>query len=276
MNGKSIPLLILQIIIVMVSCNSPMNTGLIQELMEQEPAHFSDILKNKDEYEVQIIYTQIDRDEQNQPRFTKHYFNVDSTRYFYPASTVKMPMAFMALEYLNNQPADMHTTMLTDSAFSGQSRVTYDSSSADKLPSIGNYIRKIFLVSDNDAFNRLYEYVGMERSLKMLRDKGFTGSRIVHRLSIALTEEENRHTNPVYFTHGADTIWSEPAKYYSGPLPSPGPILKGDGFLQGDSIISEPMNFGSKNFIPLEELADMLAAVVFPEQLPVFDLTDED
>jgi hypothetical protein len=110
----------------------------------------------------------------------------------------------------------------------------------------------------------------------MLGDKGFTGSRIVHRLSIALTEEENRHTNPVYFTHGADTIWSEPAKYYSGLLPSPGPILKGDGFLQGDSIISEPMNFGSKNFIPLEELTNMLAAIVFPEQLPVFDLTDED
>jgi len=28
------------------------------------------------------------------------------------------------------------------------------------LPSIAQYIKKIFLVSDNDAFNRLYEFLG--------------------------------------------------------------------------------------------------------------------
>ena len=28
------------------------------------------------------------------------------------------------------------------------------------MPSLGHYIRKVFLVSDNDAHNRLYEFVG--------------------------------------------------------------------------------------------------------------------
>ena len=185
-------------------------------------------------------------------------------------------MAFLAMEYMNQQPPDLHTPMFTDSAYSGQTAVYVDSSAQYLVPTMGNYIRKIFLVSDNDAFNRLYEYVGMERIINELKAKGFPDSRIIHRLSIALSEEENRHTNPVNFVQDGDTIWKEPAKYYSGPLPSTGRIRKGKGYLKGDSVIPEPMDFSVKNFMPLEDLTDILTSVVFPGESPLFDLTEED
>ena len=56
------------------------------------------ILNFKNQYNIQIIYTKIDRDKNNFPHFTDYTFNVNKNNYFYPASTVKMPVAFLALE----------------------------------------------------------------------------------------------------------------------------------------------------------------------------------
>ena len=58
------------------------------------------ILQDPMGYRCQIIYTQIDRDKNNIPHFTNHYFNVDPNLYFNPASMVKMPLAFLSLEKL--------------------------------------------------------------------------------------------------------------------------------------------------------------------------------
>ncbi|NNE76628.1 MAG: hypothetical protein HKN31_06090, partial [Pricia sp.] len=51
-------------------------------------------------YEVQIRYTQIDRICDSLV-FTDYDFQVDCENYFYPASTVKLPIAVSALEELN-------------------------------------------------------------------------------------------------------------------------------------------------------------------------------
>ncbi len=74
-----------------------------------------------------------------------------------------MPLAFLALEKLNGLKSygiNKYTAMLTDSSCFKQTAVLQDSSSSDKLPCVAQYIRKIFLVSDNDAYNRLYEFLG--------------------------------------------------------------------------------------------------------------------
>jgi hypothetical protein len=72
----------------------------LENLLNQYP-EFGKILQNRDSFRVQIIYTQIDRDPRNNPSFKSYYFNVDSTKYFYPASTVKLPVALLALQKIN-------------------------------------------------------------------------------------------------------------------------------------------------------------------------------
>src|ERR1700752_3223453 len=74
---------------------------IIEQLMKARPGEFSDILRNRDSFRVQVIYTQIDRDKNNRPTFTNYYFNVDPAQYYYPASTVKLPTALLALEKIN-------------------------------------------------------------------------------------------------------------------------------------------------------------------------------
>src|SRR3954464_3773237 len=113
------------------------------------------ILNTPDSFQYQIIYTQINRDQKNKPDFKNFYLHVDSTQYFNPASTVKLPVALFALEKLNElniQGLDMNTTMLTDSAYSKQEKVYTDSTAQNNLPSIAQYIKRIFLISDNDAY----------------------------------------------------------------------------------------------------------------------------
>jgi hypothetical protein len=55
------------------------------------------VMQNADTYRLQIIYTRIDRTKKNKPVFTNYYYNYDPNLYYNPASTVKMPLAFLAL-----------------------------------------------------------------------------------------------------------------------------------------------------------------------------------
>jgi hypothetical protein len=69
----------------------------IENLMRTHPEYFNEILQKRDSFNVQIIYTQIDRQPDNTPNFKSHYFNYHPNNYRYPASTVKMPVALLAL-----------------------------------------------------------------------------------------------------------------------------------------------------------------------------------
>jgi len=72
--------------------------GSLEKLLLSQPERFSTVMQNADKYRLQIIYTQIDRDENNRPSFTSFTHRLDSGQYFYPASTVKLPAALLALE----------------------------------------------------------------------------------------------------------------------------------------------------------------------------------
>src|SRR5688572_12479740 len=115
------------------------NENLVENLMKTEPDNFQRILENKDKLEIQIIYTQIDRDQNNRPVFHSYYYAVDSNRYFYPASTIKLPMCLLALEKINQlqvQGLDKFTPMLHDSVYAGQLAVSRDATSENEMPSI--------------------------------------------------------------------------------------------------------------------------------------------
>ncbi|MCB9081962.1 MAG: serine hydrolase [Lewinellaceae bacterium] len=232
-------------------------------------------IANQPAYEVQLIYTQIDRDAQNVPHFTTYAFREDSNRYFYPASTVKMPAAFLALEKINELGLigfDRDASMLTGAGRPPQAGVASDTTSANGLPSIGHYIRKIFLVSDNDAFNRLYEFLGQAYLNRSLREKGYRHLRIIHRLSVSGFDTlGNQYTNPIAFQ---DAV-GKPVYFQGEGFSRDHSNLrlrgeqKGNGYLNGnDQLVNQPFDFSSKNYVGLRELHDMLQAVVFPEAVP--------
>jgi len=253
----------------------------LANLLRQYPDRFQSVLSNPD-YRVQIIYTQIDRNKDGEPQFTDRYFNINDSSYFYPASTVKLPIAILALQKLNElkiNGLDKNTTMITEADHSGQSEVYNDPSTPDGRPTIEHYIKKILLVSDNDAFNRLYEFLGQEYINNSLHKMGYDEVQIIHRLDISLTEDENRHTNPVRFFDTSGKLVYEKPSTESKLVYAKRNTKMGKGFYRAGELVNEPFDFSKKNRLSLTTLHNIVRSVMFPEAVPKrqrFKLTKED
>ncbi|MVM31970.1 hypothetical protein GO755_18110 [Spirosoma sp. HMF4905] len=243
---------------------------------------FQEVIKHPDTYRLQIIYTQINRDKANVPSFTNYYFHVDSTEYFNPASTVKLPLALLSLEKLNrlNKPnVTKFTSMQFDSAYSKQTKEWTDKTAQNGYPSIVHLIRKAFLVSENDPYSRMYEFVGQSEINRSLHAKGYLDTRITHRF-VRMTNDENRHTNPVRFIQDdGKLIYTQPAAYNEDPFDFRRVAKLGKGYYVRDSLVHQPFDFTERNKFPLEAFQQILQSVMFPMSVSAkqrFNLTKDD
>ncbi|HEU0063780.1 MAG TPA: serine hydrolase [Flavisolibacter sp.] len=262
--------------------NAQTNQWLKDLLLSKAPPLLKRVLNNPDSFQYQIIYTQINRDGSNDPYFSNYFVNVDRNRYFNPASTVKLPVVLASLEKLNTVVLNgitKYSFMLTDSSYTGETTALKDSTSANGYPSIAHYIKKIFLVSDNDAYNRLYEFVGQERLNKTLWEKGYKDIRITRRFT-PMTEEENRHTNSIRFMNKNKLVYQQPSENSALQFDFSKRIQFGKGhWNEKDSLINEPMDFTRHNNLPLEDLQKLLQSALFPLSVPEkmrFALTKDD
>lgn len=269
---------------IMTSSAQHIDTIFLKNLLESHPELFKSILDHPKQHEVQILYTQIDRDENNIPHFTSFGYRLDPSWYFYPASTVKLPASIFALEKINTlriNGLSKETRLKIDSAWDKQTVVSTDSSSANGLPSIGHYIKKILLTSDNDAYNRLFEFLGRADINQRLPKYGATGSRIVNRLAIGDKGEWAKHTNPFTFYEGDEIIYRQESQYDPKEYPLKlQNAIRGKGYRDAnDSLIHGPFSFEAMNVYPLSDQQLILKKLLFPETFAEeerFLLTSED
>ncbi len=265
-----------------ISTDSSRTDAFLENLLKQHPEFFDSVLLHRKDWNVQVIYTQIDRGANGIPALHHYYLNVNPNRYFYPASTVKFPTALLALQRLNElkeKGIDRNTTMITEAGFSGQTAVYNDPTTPDGKPTIAQYIRKILMVSDNDAYNRLYEFLGQGYINDELHKKGMPDVQLLHRLQISLSEEENRHTNPVRFLDANNKVlYEQPMQFNSKQYESRNDRM-GNSYYAGGKLQAGPMNFSRKNRISLEDLHTILVGLIFPNKVHAeqrFNLTEDD
>jgi hypothetical protein len=264
----------IQIAILFILCLNYLSCSKNQENpFHNIPAEFSvlkSVFNKPEKYKVQVIYTQIDRNDKNEPEFTDFNFHLNDGIYFYPASTVKLPVSILALEWLNEQKREginRESIMLTDSVRPSQVPAFYDSSSFNKLPSIEHYIKKILLVSDNDAYNRLYELLGQDYINSKMKEKGMHNTIINHRLSMPMSEEENRYFNPIRFnTVSGEPIMEIPARHTEMIYANKENPHIGKAYYSKAELIEFPMDFTFKNKYALTDLHGTLKRIVFPEK----------
>ncbi|MBK8923366.1 MAG: serine hydrolase [Saprospirales bacterium] len=256
----------------------------LERILATYSADFDSILSRPDIYEVQIIYTRIDRDKQQRPHFTSYHWNADSTRYFYPASTVKMPLALLALERINQLKRagypllSRNTYYAMDSVRMYQQHYYEDAGAPFQKPGIAHDIRQVFVVSDNLAYNHLFDFLGRERINTALRAKGYTRTGIVHRFNYP--GRDNRYASPITF-YDSKPLLQQAEQFDSTTWRNPQHHLqKGVGYRDArDSLVRAPFDFGSKNWFALTDMEKMLRAVLFPGAVPAqhrFDLTEND
>ena len=260
------------------------DTVFLKKLMLSKPELFDVILNHPTQNEVQIIYTQVNRDKNNKPSFKTFSYNLNAQRYFYPASTVKLAAVIFALEKINEikrKGLKAGLTMITDSSFKGQTRVTKDKSAENGKPSITHYVKKILLTSDNDAFNRLFEFIGRAEINSKLKKYGLTESRILNRLAIGDGGELERNTNPIDFYDSDKLIYHQPAQYddknYDLELTN---LTVGKGYMDNkDQLVLNPYSFANKNVFTIANQQSLMKRLMMPEAFSKkerFNLTAED
>ncbi len=264
----------LWLFLILIGCEpEPKNSPLLTEIFQSAGEKIPEVVANPENYRIQIIYTQIDRKKDQSPVFTTHTFRLDTTRYFYPASTVKFPAAVLALDKLTRYASlgiSKDSKVSIGTGFSGMTPVFNDSSSQSGDASIGHYIKKILVASDDDAFNRMYEFLGQEYLNERLWELGFSDVRISHRLSIPLSVEENRHTNPIQFydDQGRRMLGQPMARSPLDLTVNADGTLLGTAYISKGERVSKPLDFSKKNFYHLAEQQRFLRQIIFPEIMP--------
>jgi len=248
------------------------DTTFIRNLLLTQKEKFEELLNHAVEYRLQIVYSQINRDSHNFPHLSHFSFRSNPNEYFYPASLVKIPLAVIALEKLNdlNIPElDKYTRLKIDSAYTCQSTVISDASSPDGFPSIAHYIKKMFLVSDNDAYNHLYEFTGPELLNQRLASLSYKNARITHRFKSGCDTLSNRYTNPFTFLNSKnEIIYQQPMSYYPVLSCNPnGATYLGKGYLENGKYIAVPMDFTYSNNLPLKDIHKILISIIFSETM---------
>ena len=211
------------------------------------------VMDSLDQYELQARYTRIDRN-RDSIIFTDFNFQVNDSNYFYPASTVKTLTAILALEKLNEMDSlDRYTRFYVE----GDSIET----------TFANEIIKIFAVSDNEANNRLFEFLGQDRINMSLKDKGIAPVRISHRLSTENAFEVT--TKPlIVFLNDTTLSWLKPSVNKPAVPLALNRIKKGTAHYEENTLIKEPFDFNLKNYFPISAQNEVLKRIVFPEQFP--------
>ena len=142
-------------------------------------------------------------------------------------------------------------------------------------------LKRYFLVSDNDAYNRLYEFVGRAEINKKLQLYGLTTSRILNRYAVKDTEITSRHTNPVSFYSNGKLVYRQTGQFdaanYVIRLTN---TLMGRAYMDSsDNLVNRPFNMAGKNAFSLTDQQQVMKKLLFPEVLlpkERFKLTADD
>lgn len=266
-----------------VTCNFAISQAktddfLVQLFEKSENTVFRQVIENKKKYRVQIVYTKIDRDERNKPLVSNYYFNVDENAYFYPASMVKMPISFLSLEKLHKLKIDKYANISIHQDQPWQTGVSVDETAKEGRPSIAHYIKKVFLVSDNDASNRMYQFLGQEEINNSFKSKGYDHSRI-SRQFLRLTDQQHRITNSLVLYNREDTLLRQGSLMSNFPFNFSKEIMLGSAHYKGGTLVDSALNFTTHNSLSLEDMQKMLQAVMLPNSVKEnfrFDLAKED
>jgi hypothetical protein len=208
------------------------------------------VIKEASQRNLQIMLTEVNRNGQG-VGFTEHTYNLQTERYFYPASSIKLPLALLALEYCHQNKSINSTTPF---------KTTRDTN----YTTIRKEVEMIFAISDNEAFNRLYELLGPDVVNQKMKEKGIQHIRLSHRLSVP--DAADLHTGSCTFLidNTKKFTTDHVMNAYIKPLQVDN-IAMGKGYHVGDSLVMVPFDFSLKNQYAIQAQHETMKRLFFPD-----------
>ena len=241
------------------------------------------IKNNLFNHEIQILYSSIQRDSLGKPIFKEFSFNLDKNYYYYPASTVKLPIAILAIQKINylidkGFEISINTPFIVIDLKKDLMMFEKYSNNQNEVLSVANCIKKIFLYSNNECYNYLFDFLGRDEINYQLEKKGLNNTRIYHKF---LSNSDNVNSSEFLFISNGDTIYKQNSiksnlNESNTNLKS---VLKGKKFLLEGKLVNSPFDFSFKNQISITDLNNILKRIIFPENFKKeerFDLLESD
>ncbi len=228
-------------------------------------------MRNKEEYRLQIIYTQINRDDKNIPHLTT--YAIDTGKYyFYCASMVKLLGIALTMEKINNihntAPISIYDSIYISGDPCGD---LYEAAYRNRTNfcTPAEMIKEMLLVSNNHAFNPLYDFLTQNYANKRAHLLGYASAVVANRFA-SCDSFQNRCTSALMFFDRA-TGYLKYLQHASCNLAQPHvegmQTIVGTGFMIGDSI-GPPKNFAYNNYLSLGDLHRLVTHLCLPESQP--------
>jgi hypothetical protein len=255
-------ILLLAVFSSLLSCNS----NPIELVLKSDP-YLKEIIKDKEDYEIQVMLTKINHNN-TKIDFQNYQYQHDENQYFYPASTIKLPIVVLTLKKINELRSKGSDITLKSKIILNNVDNYSNFKLQDSITSFQNLIADIFLVSDNSASNILIDFIGYNYFNDEMQNAGFDRTYLNHKF------------NPDPYVNSTWQI-SDLDNNIISSINDNQKIIKADDKINGldkgerryfnGEILDESLNFSEKNRFSITDMHNLIKYIFYPE---IFDMAN--
>ena len=229
----------------------------------------NELLHNQSKYHFQLVYTSVAK-KNKKVVYEEHGLNVNKF-YFNPASVVKLPLLLLALEKL---------TLLKEKGIDLDTKIVMHTCSCDfdtdgyvvksKNPTMRQFLRELIIMSDNDSYNLLVDFVGYDYFNRRYRELGYDGFILKRRFTSNCNADQNKwfgglsfydSSNNLLYTQPCDTskefYFIDSTKYL---------LTAGISHLENSILAEGPKDFSSNNYLNFYQMYHLFKDLFSPEK----------
>ena len=234
-----------------------------------------EIIKDKEDYEIQVLLTKIDQ-YNSQVDFQEYKYQLDDNKYFYPASTIKLPIVVLTLKKINELRSKGSEITLKSKITLNYKDDYSELVIRDSITSFQNLIADVFLVSDNSASNILIDFIGYNYFNHEMENAGFDKTYLNHKFN------PDPYVNSTWQISDLDnniiSSINDNQKIIKADEKTNG-LEKGERRYFKGEILDESLNFSEKNRSSITDMHNLIKYIFYPEifdSINTFNLNVED
>jgi len=256
---------------------------ILQNVLDSLEDKYPNVIENPQKYRFKIVFTEIKRTKEKVSLETVG-FRMDESEYLYPASIVKLPTILIGMEEYNKihklRPRVTYETLIKFNKEKGCMPAAFSVKVGNKLEyfSLDLFTKQMLGISDNDAYNRMFDFVGQQQLNRRLKELNYQNGKIIRKFVLNCSLDQNRISDSYVFL-GRRNAWL----YNRRGISNPDTILADSTYKIGKAyegfdkkIVPRPFDFSRQNNLELVDLHKTLNGVVFPksEFSHTFDITE--
>jgi hypothetical protein len=236
---------------------------LVASVLARGGAALKDVLAAPKKYRFQVIYAPVTTPTQGPATLERHEYRADA-EYFFPASSMKVPIALAGYERLPTMRAAGIPSLSRDASL----RIfPLEGEAEPYVTTLARETWRALIVSDNFSANRLLAFTGHREANETLWGLRLGSARVHTGFSMTADSAPPEVSPRIGVVSPSGTIEDIPARRSGLALPK----TKAAGLDIGTAAIVDgrrvpgPMSFADKNAISLRDLQDTLVRIVRPD-----------